>query len=146
MATRRSDAMLKLTLIAAAGLAVCVEAQAQVQPSNQAERFRLEKSATGVVRLDTQTGAMTLCREENGNLVCRMAADERAAYEAELDQLEKRVTALEERLKTAPPRSLPSDEEVDRSLSIMERFFRRFLAIIEEFTGPRPGQPQPDRT
>lgn len=110
------------------------------------QRFQLERTDEGIVRLDTETGAITVCRQENNELTCRMAPDERAAYEKELGLLEKRVTALEERLSQTPPDRLPSDAEVDRSLSIMERFMRTFMGIIREFTGEPTPEPQPDRT
>jgi hypothetical protein len=110
------------------------------------QRFQMERSETGIIRLDTETGAITTCRDQNGELTCRMAPDERAAYETELDLLEKRVTALEERLSQIPPDRLPSDAEVDRSLSIMERFMRTFMGIVREFTGEPNPEPQPDRT
>ncbi|WP_105437122.1 hypothetical protein [Neorhizobium sp. T25_13] len=117
----------------------------------QTSRFQLQRTETGIVRLDTETGAMTLCRDENGTLACRMQPDERAAYEQELDRLAKRVTALEERLSNIPPdalpKALPSDAEVDRSLSIMEKFMRRFMAIVGEFADEREAdKPQPNRT
>ena len=44
--------------------------------ANDAERYRLEKSANGYVRMDTQTGAMSICEEKEGQLVCRVAADD----------------------------------------------------------------------
>nr|WP_246091680.1 hypothetical protein [Rhizobium smilacinae] len=110
------------------------------------QRFQLQRTDKGIVRLDTETGAITVCRDENNELTCRMAPDERAAYETELDLLEKRVTALEERLSQTPPERLPSDAEVDRSLSIMERFMRSFMGIVREFTGKPDPAPQPDKT
>ncbi|AYC99526.1 hypothetical protein [Neorhizobium sp. NCHU2750] len=113
-------------------------------------RFTMQCTDQGIVRLDTETGAITTCREESGELACRMAPDERAAYDKELDLLQKRVTALEERLSQTPPdrlqNQLPSDAEVDRSLSIMERFMRSFMGIVREFTEEKPGEAQPDRT
>jgi hypothetical protein len=123
-------------------------AQQPKAPSpDQQNRFQLERTEHGVVRLDRQTGAMTLCRDENGALACRMQPDERAAYEDELDRLTKRVTALEERLSQTPPTALPTDEEVDRSLSIMERFMRTFMGIVGEFEDrKKPDEPQPNRT
>jgi len=114
------------------------------------QRFEMQRTDHGIVRLDTETGAITTCREDNGELTCRMAPDERAAYEKELDLLEKRVTMLEERLSQTPPGQLPSDAEVDRSLSIMERFMRSFMGIVRDFTGEQDKkpdqQPQPNRT
>lgn len=131
---------LLLSLMLLPGLAVAQETEGQ--------RFQLERTDNGLVRLDRQSGAISLCREESGTLSCRMAADERAAYEQELDLLEKRVTALEERLKAGTTaRDLPGEAEIEQGLSIMERFMRRFMAIIEEFTHEREQQEAaPNRT
>jgi hypothetical protein len=129
------------TLAALGGMLVLVAGAAEAQ-----QRFQMERTQDGIIRLDTETGAITTCRDQNGELTCRMAPDERAAYETELDLLEKRVTALEERLSQTPPDRMPSDAEVDRSLSIMERFMRTFMGIVREFTGEPNPEPQPDRT
>ncbi|MCO5732926.1 hypothetical protein [Rhizobium sp. SSA_523] len=96
-------------------------------------RYHLEKTESGFIRLDQKTGAITYCKEERGNLVCRMTADERTAFEQELDGLERRVEALEQRLAAGAKGNLPSEEEIEQSLSIMERFMRRFMGLIEEF-------------
>jgi len=140
---------MKTSALAIAMLLVSTGTHAQQQPhqQTQANRFQLERTENGIVRLDTETGAMTLCRDENGTLACRMQPDERAAYEQELDRLAKRVTALEERLSQTPPKALPSDQDVEQSLSIMEKFMRRFMAIVGEFVDERrANEPQPDRT
>ncbi len=145
----RSMIFLPATLLIAMAAGISA-ADAQ---ETDAGRFRLEKAADGFVRLDTKTGAMTLCREQDGALVCRMAADERAAYQEDLDRLEKRVGALEQALATGRPLSggksetMPSDEEVDRSIGIMERFMRSFFGLIEEFKGrEEQNGGAPDRT
>lgn len=112
-------------------------------------RFALEKTDGGFVRLDRKTGALTLCQEKDGTLTCRMAADERAAYEEDLTRLEKRVEALEKSLATGRPQAkgepLPSDEEVERSIGIMERFMRSFFGLVEEFKQQEEGA-TPDKT
>lgn len=116
------------------------------------DRFTLDKSESGFVRLDRQTGAVTLCTEAEGTLTCRMAADERAAYDADLARLEKRVEALEKQVAegiAAKSGELPSDAEIDRSIGIMERFMRAFFGLVQEFQGEeqgKPGDPVPDRT
>ncbi|MFN3508571.1 MAG: hypothetical protein ACK4ZU_13905 [Allorhizobium sp.] len=124
-------------------------AMAQDSSSN---RYTLEKSGTGFVRLDRQTGAVTLCTETEGTLTCRMAADERAAYDEDLARLETRIEALEKQLadgRALKGGDLPSDAEIDRSIGIMERFMRAFFNLVQEFQGeekkPEPGQ-VPDRT
>lgn len=108
-------------------------------------RYRMEKTEGGFVRLDTTTGEVSLCREQDGQIVCRMAADERAAFEKEFDLLTKRVEALEKggatALSDAKP-ALPTDEEIDRTMSIMEKMMQRFMGIVknledgEEETAP----------
>ena len=116
------------------------------------DRYTLEKSESGFVRLDRQTGAVTLCTEADGTLTCRMAADERAAYDADLARLEKRVEALEKQIAegmAAKSGELPSDAEIDRSIGIMERFMRTFFGLVQEFQGQeqdQSGDPVPDRT
>ncbi|WP_411033984.1 hypothetical protein [Shinella sp. BYT-45] len=97
-------------------------------------RYRMEKTETGFVRLDTVSGDISLCREQEGQIVCRMAADERAAFEKELDLLTKRVEALEKGGATAQTDakpSLPTDEEIDRTMSIMEKMMQRFMGIVK---------------
>ena len=97
-------------------------------------RYRMEKTETGFVRLDTASGDVSLCREQDGQIVCRMAADERAAFEKELDLLAKHVEALEKGgvtgETTAKP-SLPTDEEIDRTMTIMEKMMQRFMGIVK---------------
>ncbi|MHC2481660.1 hypothetical protein ACVIKP_003451 [Rhizobium leguminosarum] len=109
-----------------------------------AGRFQLEKSGDHFVRLDRQTGAMSICQDKDGALVCRMAADERAAYEDELDRLAKRVTALEQ--GNVAQRALPSDAEVDRSISIMERMMKSFMGMVREFQAEENTNPLPQKT
>jgi hypothetical protein len=112
------------------------------------DRYTLQKSDSGFIRLDRQTGAMTLCTEAEWVLTCRMGADERAAYDADLSRLEKRVVALEQQLSGGRPamhEPLPSDAEIDRSIGIMERFMRAFFNLVQEFRSAED-KPVPDRT
>ncbi|KQS65206.1 hypothetical protein ASG39_08080 [Rhizobium sp. Leaf371] len=114
-------------------------------------RYSMQKTDTGIARLDTQTGEVTLCQEKAGDLVCRMAADERTAYDLELDLLEKRVETLEKAVKDAPegfsPR-LPTQEEIDQTMGIMDRMLRSFMGIARDFgrewQGEEKTPPAPD--
>lgn len=124
--------------------------------AQDAERYRLERTENGYVRLDTRTGAMATCEERGGQLVCRLAADEREAYEDRIDTLDDRIEALEERVAAleappAPAAGLPSEDEFEQTLGYMERFFRRFMEIVtsldREFGDEqKPSAPEPDRT
>lgn len=117
-------------------------------------RYQLERSGDGFARLDTETGEMSYCVEREGQLVCRLSADERSALLAEIDRLEAEIDSLGARIaalegKSArPPDNLPSDEEFERTLGFMERFMRRFFGIIQDFERQfgAPEEPVPDRT
>ncbi|WP_434713478.1 hypothetical protein NMA58_00935 [Rhizobium sp. YTUHZ045] len=109
-----------------------------------ASRFQLERSGDHFVRLDRQTGAMSICQDKDGALVCRMAADERAAYEDELDRLSERVTKLEQ--GGLVQRALPSDAEIDRSISIMERMMKSFMGMVKELQSEDKANPLPQKT
>ncbi|MEM9999712.1 MAG: hypothetical protein AAF940_02425 [Pseudomonadota bacterium] len=114
----------------------------------QEGRFLLERTENGYVRMDTQSGDLALCVEEDDQIICRAAADERAAFQQQIDALEDRMEALEQAMGagiTVLPdgnlEGLPSDEEFERGLDYMERFFDRFLGIIEQFDGSQePGR------
>lgn len=115
--------------------------------SQDTVRYALEKTADGYVRMDKSTGQMSICKEADGQLICRLAADERAAYDDNLAGLTKRVEALEQKLgalEGTKPNSqnvLPSEEEFDETLSMMERFMRRFMGVVRELEDdPTPPQ------
>lgn len=119
-----------------------------VGPSSaQEERYSLERTDTGYVRMDRQTGEMSICTETSGDLVCRKASDERDDGDdlGEIRRLRQRIDVLETRLsalEAAPPKDeLPSEETVEQTLSIMERFFRRFVGIMQDIEKDQPPAP-----
>lgn len=101
-------------------------------------RFIMEKTNEGYIRMDTQTGAMSICEAEDGQIVCKMAADERIAFDGDIKALEDRITALEQRLESGSKlfshngNGLPSEEEFERGMGYMEEFMRRFMGIAKE--------------
>jgi hypothetical protein len=154
MAARQMEEEMHLkSLVVSVALALFATAGTHAQ---DAERYRLEKSADGFVRMDTQTGAMSICQEQSGQLVCKMAADERRAFQDEVERLQGevksldgRVTKLENSLTARMESKLPTEEEFDKTMSYMERFFRRFMGIAKELEKEdqgNAGKPAPDRT
>nr|WP_307233167.1 hypothetical protein [Pararhizobium capsulatum] len=101
-------------------------------------RYSMQRAESGIARLDTQTGEVSLCQDKDGQMVCRLAADERTAFELELDLLTKRVETLENALQDGQfgtkPR-LPTDEEIDQTMGIMERMLRGFMGIVKDLEG-----------
>ncbi|ATU92779.1 hypothetical protein [Phyllobacterium zundukense] len=118
--------------------------------------YTLEKTDNGYVRMNNKTGEMSICQEKSGQLICKLAAEERAAYEEDIADLKTRVAKLEETVASMgkiPPvvrDALPSDEEFEKGLSYMEKFMRRFMGIAREFGNDnkdtKPEQPTPQKT
>ena len=108
-----------------------------------AGRYQLQPVEGGVVRLDTATGEMTLCKADVGKLACSPSASATTTTSpaaADVAALKARIEALERQLATtskAP--DLPTDAEVDRSLSIMEKFMRRFMGIAKDLDQQNQG-------
>ncbi len=133
-------------------LAVCAIAflpalsLAQTSPSLVDEdRYHIVELADGVMRIDRQTGEVSECREEASGLVCRLAADDRTAYEAEINRLSEALAnaraALDEReLPIAPEEGaqdarermgLPTNDELDAVMNTAEEAMRRFMGMVE---------------
>jgi hypothetical protein len=109
------------------------------------ERYTLEKSPNGYVRMDKHTGEMSICQEQSGQLVCKLAADERSAFESEVDRLQGSVEALEKRvtaLEADKKSYLPTDQDVDKSIDTMQRFLRGFFDIVKEFDEEQKTDPE----
>ncbi|MCC6204798.1 MAG: hypothetical protein IT533_07375 [Hyphomicrobiales bacterium] len=132
--------------LVAAGLPVL----ASVASAGEQQRYELRETDNGYVRLDTSTGEMSICEQRGSQLVCRMAADERMALQDEIDRLNESLRALDERvaaLEKAPPVAvLPSEEQFDRTLGYMQRFFRGFMDIMKEYDRDQEPSATPQRT
>ncbi|MBV2142438.1 hypothetical protein KUG47_02870 [Falsochrobactrum sp. TDYN1] len=117
--------------------------------AQEAGRYRLEKTETGYVRLDTRTGALSVCNEQQAQLVCKMATEDREAYENDISGLQVRVKKLEDKVaaleKSGSPAAstLPTEDEFEKSMSYMERFMRRFMDIARSFDRETE-KPEPD--
>jgi hypothetical protein len=103
------------------------------------DRYVLEKSGDGFVRMDRQTGEMSNCTVDGNALVCKLAADERTAYQDEIDRLQlsldtldQRVVKLENSLTNKLESSLPTEEEFNKTLSYMERFMKSFMDLTKD--------------
>ena len=124
------------------------------------DRYHLIEIEGGALRIDRQTGEVSECANEASGWVCRLSADDRLAYEAEINRLDtladeqaERIAALEDRLAaireyglttpdgsspTPPPDDpgdtlrLPSDEELDAVMDTAEEVMRRFFGMVQD--------------
>ena len=94
---------MRLTLIGAGlALAMLHPAQAQTPPKTPPEsaRFTMQPVEGGLMKLDTTTGTMSFCSAKAGGSgagtwVCEAVPEDRAALEAEISRLQRRVAELE---------------------------------------------------
>jgi hypothetical protein len=114
-------------------------------------RFVMTPVEGGFLRMDTQTGAVSMCQRTSGKWACEAVADDRRAMERELERLEAEnrelsstIRRLEEmlalphaeggerRAEKGPRLQLPAEEEVDRALGYMQRLMRKFKEKLRE--------------
>jgi hypothetical protein len=111
-------------------------------------RYRMTPAEGGAfLRLDTKTGAMSVCQRKDGRWACEAVPDERRALETEIDRLKSEVKRLEELLalpdpgtpdgkraqRSGPKLSLPSEEDLDRAMDYAQRMMRKFKERMREF-------------
>lgn len=128
--------ILVVAVLSAGALAPGV-ARAQAPAPN----FELKPVEGGFLRLDRNSGLTAFCRPAGDGYACRPTAEDGQAGAALVAELEKRVAALEKRMKELggdpaapqakrdPTMDLPSDEQVDRVATFLERALKRFKQL-----------------
>jgi len=81
---------------AVALLAAVNVARAQNPPADENGRYTLSATDNGYLRLDTRTGAVSICTRKGWT--CRVVPDERAALDQEIGHLQEQVDALKAQL------------------------------------------------
>ncbi|WP_024516732.1 hypothetical protein [Bradyrhizobium sp. Tv2a-2] len=126
-------------------------------PDTENGRYTLSQTADGFVRLDTRTGAVSTCGNNGNGWACYAVPDERKAMDTEIGRLQaenerlraqlasregassgKTDEALPKSDKQVAPKAeseprieipLPSDADVDRVMSFLERAWRRLVEM-----------------
>ncbi len=119
----------------AAVLMFAVSAQAQ-ETTDTSGRYAMKDVDDGLLRLDTQSGEVSHCRKLNTAWTCSAVADDRTALQDEITRLQKENEALRQKQASADAMAkseegkssdLPSDADLDKIMSFMEKFMRRFF-------------------
>nr|WP_271507308.1 hypothetical protein [Bradyrhizobium sp. CCBAU 11357] len=130
---------------------------AQSAPDGENGRYSMTPIPEGVLRLDTRTGTVSTCTKNGAGWACYTVPDERTALDAEIGRLQAEVEKLKAQLAAEPPVSgkidealpksdqlrkaepkvaegerkieipLPSDKDVDRVMSFLEKAWRRLI-------------------
>ena len=100
----------------------------------------------GVLRLDTRTGQGSKCSRSNAGWACKVVPDERSALETEIARLQGENASLKKELLARglpvpsvpspsgarpdePELKLPSDADVDKVISFLEKVWRRLIVM-----------------
>jgi hypothetical protein len=103
-------------------------------------RYTMTQTKDGVLKLDTKTGAVSLCQGQAAKWSCRPVDDKAddlrdriARLEKENAQLRALITEKGDDLPM-PEKGLPlpSEEEVDKAMDFVERMLKRFKGIVKD--------------
>lgn len=133
--------LLALSVLAAPAFAQVLDTS-KLTPDTENGRFTMSQVADGVMRLDTRTGQVSLCRKKNESWACEAVADDRTAYEKEIGRLQNKVTSLEAELGRGKKDDLklPDDADVDRAMKFFENILRRFKTMIDNLQSEDGGK------
>ena len=115
-------------------------------PDSENGRYSFNPVADGVLRLDTRTGQVSQCSRSDVGWACKMVPDERSALETEVARLQRENATLKKELLAGglslpgvsapsgakpgePELKLPSDAEVDKVISFLEKVWRRLIEM-----------------
>jgi hypothetical protein len=161
MTTLKSTALARTTALAALGAALAVAAPALAEdamPDSAGARYIFNKTADGMVRLDTKSGEVALCSQRTVGWACTAAPEDRVVLEDEIARLRAENAALKKDILARglplPPGAnpalspeqpsvqnktsqnsitvpLPSDADIDRVTALANRMWLRFKDMVD---------------
>lgn len=148
--------MLRATALAITLALTAAPAFAQsATPDTENGRYVFKQMDKEILRLDGRTGQVSLCAKREAGWSCLAVPDERSALETEITRLQAEGAALKKELVargiplpvgTSRPRGkepgsneivikLPSDADLDKVVTLMERAWRRLQGTIRRDGG-----------
>lgn len=101
------------------GLGESRAAMAQSMPDTENGRYALSPVPDGAIRLDTRTGAVSICNNNGAGWACYAMPDERAALDAEIGRLQAANEKLKAELAAREPAASGKiDEPLPKSDSL----------------------------
>lgn len=136
-------------ILRAGAISLVALAAPAVFAQSDSTRYTMAPTDDGFVRLDTVTGAMSLCSKDDAGWSCKPMANgeknsqseidklksENAGLRAELQRLEDEFIDGKQGLNGAPKPEfkLPSEEEVDQAVDYLEGMIKKFRERFENF-------------
>lgn len=93
----RATGIICVGSVAVVLLAAVDVSRAQTAPADENGRYTLSTTDNGYLRLDTRTGAVSICTRKGG-WVCRVVPDERMALDQEIGHLQEQIDTLKAQL------------------------------------------------
>jgi hypothetical protein len=121
-------------------------------PPDEGARYRFRPIGSAVMRLDRQTGSVSVCRPHNVIWSCETASENSSALERQVAQLRDEIAALKKEVASLrappPPRppadvapraehdsgvriELPTKEDIARARGFIADTWRRLVELIE---------------
>ena len=142
-------------VLVSAVVAFAPAAYAQTAPDTENGRYVFNQVSDGMLRLDTRTGQVSLCAKKDTGWACNAVPDERQALESEITRLQRENGALKKDMVARglplpsgvtgrPPSNqrelnltvpLPSDAEIDRMMSALEKMWKRLTDMVQKTPG-----------
>jgi hypothetical protein len=136
-------------IVAGFVLAASVACAQTASAENEDSRYTFNRVDGGYLRLDGRTGQVSICTRRSVGWACQAVPDERSALEAEIARLQGENVALKKEfvarnlplpgtVKPEPPApkaeeprlQLPSDADLNKMMSFMEKVWRRLVEMI----------------
>jgi len=120
------------------------------RPDSESGRYTFSPTADGVMRLDTRNGTVSNCNNSAAGWACYAVPDERKALDEEIGRLQAENEKLKAQLASRDPAAsakgddkqansqrkfeipLPSDQDVDRVMSFLQRAWKRLVEMANE--------------
>ena len=137
---------------AVAAVSLCLIAPAladDAMPSSEGGRYSFSKVDAGFLRLDTQTGAVSVCSQRTVGWACQAVPEDRAVLENEIARLRSENVTLKKEILAhglplpagAMPEApgtgdgsvtlrLPDNAEIDHAMALVGRLWQRFVEAI----------------
>jgi hypothetical protein len=121
-------------------------------PAGSPGRFTMQPADGGILRMDTQTGVLSMCRQGSSGWACTILPDDRVAVTDEIERLKSENAELKSAVKrleemAGVPGSpdgagkrqsgvqLPTEEELDKAMSYVQRMLKKFKEKVRELEG-----------
>jgi hypothetical protein len=144
---RSSFVVFSLIVLGVGGVALVAVAGPKTEEGGA--RYSMTPTANGVVRLDTQTGAMSLCTGTTGQWSCQDMNDSQRTLTAEIDRLRAENKSLKDQLdqtdqtlglnepgpdapKPSAKFTLPTEQDVDKAFDYLEAMAKKIHKRLDK--------------